>query len=128
MAQVVNRAWEKPGLRHTQKEAHSVELSWGSHPHHCASEYSTGHRDSREPTARTHPSKDQVTRYFETRIAEEEDASPESKGRGIEIQFLIHLQRGDTDVSAVKITEDVEQKDKKNNERNNGDDKYAPTN
>ncbi|MDQ6863248.1 MAG: hypothetical protein M3044_05440 [Thermoproteota archaeon] len=24
--------------------------------------------------------------------------------------------------------EDVEQKDKKNNERNNGDDKYAPTN
>jgi hypothetical protein len=33
--------------------------------HHHASEYSPGHRNSREPTARTYPSKDQVTWYFD---------------------------------------------------------------
>jgi hypothetical protein len=32
--------------------------------------------------------------------SQEEDASPNSEGRGIEIQFLIHLQDGETDVSA----------------------------
>jgi hypothetical protein len=32
------------------------------------------------------------------------------------------------DFKKQQTREDVEQKDKKNNERNNGDDKYAPTN
>jgi hypothetical protein len=38
MAQVVEDAGEKAGLRHTQKEAHGVELGWGAHEYHRAGE------------------------------------------------------------------------------------------
>ncbi len=48
----------------------------------------------------------QVARYFQQHVAEEEDAARETKHRWTETQLLVHVQRGETDIDPVQIVEE----------------------
>ena len=66
-----------------------------------------GEHDARDPGAGAEPLEGEVAGYFEDEISDEEDAGAEAIGLGVDADSLVHLQRGETDIHAVDVTEQV---------------------
>ena len=48
----------------------------------------------------------QIARHFEHHVADKEDAAREAEHGGAEAERLVHVERRETDVDAVKIVEE----------------------
>jgi hypothetical protein len=108
LAQVIDHAGKEPRLGDTESKTRDIELSRCPHREHRASQQPPRDRDARQPPPCTDACKDDVARNFEQRVAEEKNAGTEAECRVAEIQVRIHLQRGDADIDAIDIRNEIE--------------------
>src|SRR5947209_19436025 len=56
----------------------------------------------------------QIARHFEKEVAEEEDAGAPSEYRCSKAEIAVHLQRGEPDIDAIEIADEVAERHKRN--------------
>ena len=69
--------------------------------------------DAGDPPAGADARQDDVARHFEQRVAEEEDAGAPAVDVGADAQILVHRQRGEGDVGAVDVRDQVAHDDQR---------------
>jgi hypothetical protein len=65
--------------------------------------------DPGDPDARAELFQDDVARHFEQEVTPEESAGRHAVSRGIEAEILVHGERGETDIDAIEIAQEINQ-------------------
>ena len=73
-----------------------------------------GDHDASDPDSRPDLLHDQVARYLEDEVPDEEDPRPETINRVAKAQILVHLQGRKPDVDPVQKRHDVQHEHKRN--------------
>src|SRR5216684_1146441 len=82
--------------------------------HHRHRDDTPRNHDSADPDTRADPPQHEIAGYLEYEIADEEDAGAEAEGGGAQPELAVHLERGETDVDAVEVGDDVEYEEEGN--------------
>src|SRR5262249_8740023 len=93
-----------------QQEAQHVELSGGAHKHHCRSNDAPANHDPGDPAPGSNTVQYEVARHFKQAISEKEDTGAEAECGRAELESIIHLQCGKSDIHAVEPRDDVKHK------------------
>ena len=72
-----------------------------------AREQSPGQHDARDPQPRADLLQDDVARHLEQEVAPEEGARRHAVDGGIKAQLLVHGERGEADIDAVEIAQEI---------------------
>jgi len=67
----------------------------------------------RDPDARSGLFKDHIARDLEKEITQEEDAGAPAEDVGAKPQVFIHRQRGEADVGAIDVCDEVDDDDQR---------------
>jgi hypothetical protein len=63
--------------------------------------------DAGDPLAGAEPLQQQIRRHLEHEVGDEEDAGAESVLRRRQPEILVHRQRGEADVDAIEVRDEV---------------------
>jgi hypothetical protein len=107
IGQIKNDAGKESRLGGADEKAHDEEAQRAGDEHHRNRQYAPARHDARDPAPRTEALQQQIARHFEEEIADEEHAGAETEGIGSEADILVHGQRGEADIDAVEIGQDV---------------------
>src|SRR5262249_16104395 len=89
--------------------AHRIEAPLARDESGCAGDKAPGDHDARDPETRADLVQDHVARHFEEEVADEERGShAEAERRLAETQILTHRQRGEADIDAIEVADEVE--------------------
>jgi hypothetical protein len=72
-----------------------------------------GDHDARDPEPRAHLLHGQVAGHFEQHVGDEEQTAADAESRGGEAEVLVHGERGEADVHAIHVGDEVAQNQKR---------------
>ena len=98
---------KKPRLGRPQHHARHVERRLVEDEHRRHRHEAPDDHDARHPEPRSHLVENQVAGNLEQAVAEEEQASPDPVGGVAQVQVALKLPRGESDVHAVDVGDDV---------------------
>ena len=107
VAEVERDARKEAGFRRAEQEAQEVEAPRALHEDRRGGNQAPADHDPREPGARADAVEDHVARHFEEAVAEKQDAGAAAELRRRQPELAVHRQRGEADVVAVEVVEDV---------------------
>src|ERR1700733_10821525 len=107
VGEIEHHTGEKASLSETQKKAARIELPGCMHKG-CAARHDTpGNEYATQPNARSHPVKDQITRYLEYEVSDKKHAGTQTVNTVGELEVTHHLQLGEAHVDSIKVRHDV---------------------
>ena len=104
---------KNPASAGAQQETQRVETVGSSNHDHRRRDHAPEHHEQGNPTARADSLQGEVARHLEEEIAGEEHSGAESVNGVGEGELLAHLERGESDVDAIEIRDDVEQEEER---------------
>ena len=102
-----DHAGEEAGFGGAKQETQHQEGSRSANQRERAGDEAPRDHDAGDPGARAKPLQSQIARHFQKEIAEKEDARAEAIGLGIDADRLVHLQRGEADIHAVDVVDQI---------------------
>ncbi len=111
-AQVENNAGRKARFRRAEQKAHHVELRRRLHQAHARGDDAPAHHDARDPAPRADARQQHVARHFEDDVGDIEYTGGDAVHLGSHRQVGVHLQRGNGDIGAVDIGNEIKHHDK----------------
>src|SRR5207249_1693866 len=90
-----------------------VETEWAAREHHCRGDEAPADHNPRHPAAGADALEDEVARYLEEEVAEEENARPKPVDPVAQVQVALHGQRGGADIYAIQEVTDVHQEEER---------------
>ena len=109
IGEIEDDAGEEAGLGDAEQEAQDVEAGHAAHQRHQRRDDAPGHHDAGDPAAGAELFQRQIARHLEDEIADEEDAGAPGEDQRRELQFGVHGQRGEAEIDAVEIGEEIGQ-------------------
>src|SRR5580693_3540213 len=107
VGQEQNDPRKEAGLGRTEQETDDEKAPLVPDQRHGGRQQAPGHHDPSDPQPRSEPLERQIARHFEEEITEEKDAgAPTEHCRG-EAEILVHLERGEADIDAIEVAEEV---------------------
>jgi hypothetical protein len=83
-----------------------------------------GNHDARDPDPCTDPDEYEVTRHLEKSVAEEKDAGTPAIDVGGESEIPVHRQRGERDIRAIDVRNEVTDHDQWDQSPRDSDDGF----
>ena len=112
--QIVDEARKESRLGKAQKKPERVKSGRAADEHRRRRHQPPRNHDAGDPPPRADAREDDVARNLEQHVAQKEDAGAEAVGPRGKSERLVHLQRGESDVDSVEVSDDVEKKEKGN--------------
>ncbi|MNI60459.1 hypothetical protein D3C73_1156770 [compost metagenome] len=109
VGEVENDPREEPGFGDAQQEAQDVEGLGVVGEHHRRRHQAPGDHDPTQPDLRAQAVQHVVARYFEERVADEEDARAKRERRIAQTGVRLQRRLGEADVGAIDERENVHQ-------------------
>jgi hypothetical protein len=114
IGEIEDDAGEEAGLGDAEQEAQDIEARDAADHRHQRRDDTPAHHDAGDPAARAEFLQREVARNLEDEIADEEDAGAPGKDQRREFQVRVHGQRGEAEIDAVEIGEEVGQDQERN--------------
>jgi hypothetical protein len=114
IGQVQEYPRKKSGLHHSEEEARDVQLRDTVHDARERGDNSPANQYACDPDPCSDLVKQEIAGDLKQEITEKEDPNEQSKLLARNRQILIHCQCREADVDAVKISDDVEKKEERN--------------
>ena len=109
VGEIQHKTGEQPRLGETEQEAYRHEAVGAGRESGAARDDPPGDHDAGDPDARADLFEDDVARHLEQHVAPEERAGRHAVPRRVEADILVHRQRGEADIDAVEIAEEIGQ-------------------
>ena len=104
-----NDTGEQTGLGKSEQQPDGQEAGRTGGERGGTGDQSPGDHDPRDPNARADLVENHVARHFEQAVADVERRGAEAVGGRCQPDIRVHLQRGEADVDAVEIAEEVDE-------------------
>ena len=114
VGQIQDDAGKKSRFGDAEQEADAVKAPDPADQCHQRGDDAPGHHDARDPAAGAEFFQRQIARHLEQEIADKEDARAPREHRRREIQLLVHGQRGEAEIDAIEVGQEIGQHQKRN--------------
>ena len=113
IGQIENDAREKSRLGDAEQKAQGVKTPDPADHGHQRGDDAPRHHDARDPAAGAEFLQRQIARHLEDEIADKEDAGAPGEDDRRKFQLRVHGQRGEAEIDAVEIGQEIGQHQKR---------------